>query len=135
MLKVRGRRHLNNSYIIGFLSFRNGDFFIENSSESYLVSQDSLSVSLGNLDSDGTEIFGSFEINGEMTKGGDIITWYLEGNKIEYHVSFSIEKGSFTVDTLEGISWCFLWELFEDPKLNKALVTGKFIDFESSHDH
>lgn len=127
MIKVRGRKYLSNDYIIGFLSFKSGDFFIENDSDRSLVYKDSLSISFGNLDSNRVEIFGSFQIDGEMTRGGDLVTWYFGKGEIEYHITFSIEKGAFTADTTEGNSWCFLWELFEDPESNKALVTGKFM--------
>lgn len=57
-----------------------------------------LSVSTGKLDSNGVEIFASFEIDGVMTTGGDAVS--VNGNN--YNIKYSPDLASFIAVNVNG---------------------------------
>lgn len=64
--------------------------------ERLLVKPETLSVSFGKLDSTGTEIFASFEVDGVMTDGGDVAEVKgLEGFK--YGIKYSLNGCGFMI--------------------------------------
>lgn len=59
--------------------------------ERFLVNPETLSVSTGKLDSTAVEIFASFEIDGVMTSGGDMVT----DTAMIYEVVYDLQSASF----------------------------------------
>lgn len=63
------------------------------------VNPQSLSISTGKLDSTGTEIFASFEVNGKMTTGGDVVEWSDEVATYsdKYNVVYGVGSSAFVL--------------------------------------
>lgn len=82
MFKFRGQRKVSGEWVVGDLdtTTKNIDYEIwAGKDEWYAVHPNSLSISTGKLDSNGAEIFASFEIDGVMTEGGDVVE--VKGNQ------------------------------------------------------
>jgi hypothetical protein len=77
MFKFRGQRVDNKEWIEGGLVYDNTDntYFVYSSFEyGEEVIPETLSMSTGQLDKNKEMIFGSFEVDGKMSKGGDVVS-------------------------------------------------------------
>lgn len=76
MFKFRGQRKDNGEWEVGMLDclYSSGDEFKYVTVNGHEIHPSSLSISFGKLDSNKQEIFASFEIDGKMTRGGDVLS-------------------------------------------------------------
>lgn len=88
MFKFRGQVKSTPVWMTGYYTFDEGEnHYIENGIGRFTVTKESLSVSFGKLDSNDQEIFASFEIDGVMTAGGDVVELkHIQGKqfKVQY---------------------------------------------------
>lgn len=85
MFSFRGQKYYTNEWVTGYLTSKdhiNGIW----------VKPESLSISTGKLDSNEQEIFASFEIDGKMTTGGDVVAGISGG---AYPVFYNDDNTSF----------------------------------------
>lgn len=99
MFKFRGQRKDNGEWVVGWLVLNAKNFgrevaenhwYIVPIERVYLcheIHPHTLSISTGKLDSNGTEIFASFEIDGTMTEGGDVVRTTLWGEAVAVYES------------------------------------------------
>lgn len=100
MFKFRGQRKDNGEWVVGWYCMNSfgivhwlkeetntAHIIITKSGYVHEVHKESLSVSFGKLDSNKQEIFASFEIDGVMTTGGDVVELkHIQGKqfKVQY---------------------------------------------------
>lgn len=101
LFKFRGYYEDEKRFISGYHYSTKGNHYIfenidEHTYNHYLVTPESLSIYTGQADKNNTDIFASFELDGVMTKGGDVCEHYY----IFYNVKFDTKQGTFY---LEGI--------------------------------
>jgi len=100
MFKFRGQTK-SGEWVVGDLDTTTKNINYEiwaGKDEWYAVHPETLSVSTGKLDSNGVEIFASFEIDGVMTTGGDAVS--VNGNN--YNIKYSPDLASFIAVNVNG---------------------------------
>ena len=90
MFRFRGKRKDNGEWVVGaFLQAHPTVCYIYDYNETrwVLIHYMTASISIGKLDSNGDEIFASFEVDGVMTKGGDVVRTTLWGEALAVYES------------------------------------------------
>lgn len=108
MFRFRGQRKDSSEWIIGWYHrhwFHEGQKFVHRISidtqqrhDGFEINPHTLAISTGKLDSNGVEIFASFEIDGVMTTGGDAVS--VNGNN--YNIKYSPDLASFIAVNVNG---------------------------------
>ena len=122
-MKFRGRRKDTGEWVVGYLmrhdwgttiaqeepSIRNTD---KNKFVYYEVHPSSLAMSIGITDKNGKMIFGSFEVDGVMSKGGDKCE---HGKVVFFDGSFCLDSGNTNQSpTPIKQDRCRHWEIIGD---------------------
>lgn len=101
MFRFRGKRTDRDEWVTGWLGIYKSPFpnspliyniKVMELNRDYDVHKESISISTGKLDSTGTEIFASFEIDGKMTEGGDVVKGISGG---AYPIFYNADNTSF----------------------------------------
>lgn len=129
MFRFRGQRvDHDNEWITGYCQKRALGYYIMPDYGDYefmLVYRETLSVSFGQLDSNKQEIFASFEVNGIMTKGGDVISVKgFDGKK--YGVKYSINGSEFIIYQI-GVNSDIVWNI-SNAYIDDLTIIGKQVD-------
>jgi len=113
MIKFRGFRKDGKGWVEGYYLFRFNSHRIQTIDENYLnggatliheIHPESLAMSTGLIDKNGKEIFGSIEVDGVMSRGGDV---YKNKNGNKYNVYFvnGAFVGGKSINDCEPIGW------------------------------
>lgn len=123
MFKFRGQTK-SGEWVVGWLicfGEHIKSYVIYHTSDGVICSEThphTLSVSTGKLDSNKQEIFASFEVDGVMTEGGDVVS--VNGNN--YNIKYSPDLASFIAVNVNGKE---LGKLFHYIDIDNLTIIGK----------